>query len=106
MNDVGIITINSFVSPTKAIRLRAKEIIGDVFQEVYINASIEACEERDVKGLYKKARAGEIKDFTGIDAPFEAPEKAVLEIKTDEETIEESVTKLFTFAPSKIKYSK
>lgn len=106
MNDGGIITINSFVSPTKAIRLRAKDIIGDVFEEVYINASLEACEARDVKGLYKKARSGEIKNFTGIDAPFEAPESPALEIKTDEETIEKSVTKLFTFALSKIKYSK
>ncbi len=106
MNDAGIVTINSFVSPTKAIRLQAKQIIGDIFQEIYINAALETVEARDVKGLYKKARAGEIKDFTGIDAPFEAPEKAALEIKTDEETIEESVTKLFTFALSKIKYSK
>lgn len=106
MNDGGIITINSFVSPTKAIRLRAKDIIGDVFEEVYINASLEACEARDVKGLYKKARSGEIENFTGIDAPFEAPESPALEIKTDEETIEKSVTKLFTFALSKIKYSK
>lgn len=106
MNDGGIITINSFVSPTKAIRLRAKNIIGNVFEEVYINASLEACEARDVKGLYQKARSGEIKNFTGIDAPFEAPESPALEIKTDEETIEKSVTKLFTFALSKIKYSK
>ncbi|MFK7972199.1 MAG: adenylyl-sulfate kinase [Bacteroidia bacterium] len=79
----GIITICSFVSPTRAIRAQARDIIGaDNFKEVYVNAPIEVCEERDVKGLYKKARAGEIKNFTGIDAPFEAPIKAFLELKT------------------------
>jgi len=106
MNDAGVVTINSFVSPTMAIRSSAKTIIGDVFEEVYINASLEACERRDVKGLYKKARAGEIKNFTGIDAPFEAPGNPGIEIKTDEQTIEESVAKLFTFALSKIKFNK
>jgi len=71
----GVITINCFVSPTIAIRQLAKDIIGqDDFIEVFINTPLEVCEARDVKGLYKKARAGEIKDFTGIDAPFEAPE--------------------------------
>lgn len=89
-NQAGVICINSFVSPTKAIRKLAKEIIGeDEFIEVYINTPIEVCEQRDVKGLYKKARAGEIKNFTGIDSPFEAPEDAI-EIKTDGLTPEES----------------
>ena len=70
----GIITINSFVSPTEDIRDLAKEIIGEEnFLEVYINTSLEECEKRDVKGLYKKARKGEIPNFTGISAPFEAP---------------------------------
>ncbi|MGZ2370581.1 adenylyl-sulfate kinase [Ancylomarina sp. YFZ004] len=88
----GIITINCFVSPTLAIREQAKEIIGDAdFREIYVNASYEECEKRDVKGLYKKARNGEIKNFTGLDAPFEAPENAFLEIKTAEMTIEKSV---------------
>jgi adenylylsulfate kinase len=88
----GVITINCFVSPTKAIRERAREIIGtEDFIEVYINAPLAVCEERDVKGLYKKARSGEIKDFTGIDSPFEAPEHAELEIRTDEQHIEQSV---------------
>jgi len=105
MNDGGIITINSFVSPTIAIRNSAREIIGENFNEVYINASLAACEARDVKGLYKKVRAGEIKNFTGVDAPFEAPKPADLEIKTDEESIEESVNKLFAFVIPKIKYS-
>ena len=92
----GIITINSFVSPTIAIREQAREIIGaDDFLEVYINVPIEVAEKRDVKGLYKKARAGEIKNFTGIDAPFEAPENPFTNIRTHEQTVEESVDQLF-----------
>lgn len=88
----GIITINCFVSPTLGIREQAKEIIGESdFREIYVNASYVECEKRDVKGLYKKARKGEIKNFTGLDAPFEAPENAFLEIKTAEMSIEESV---------------
>ena len=88
----GIITINCFVSPTLAIREQAKEIVGDAdFREIYINASFEECEKRDVKGLYKKARNGEIKNFTGLDAPFEAPVNAFLEIKTVDLSIQESV---------------
>lgn len=94
----GIVTINCFVSPTKAIREKAKEIIGgEDFIEVYVNAPLDVCEERDVKGLYKKARAGEIKDFTGIDSPFEAPEHPDLEIKTDENSIEQSVQLILTY---------
>jgi adenylylsulfate kinase len=90
----GIICINSFISPTKKIRSMAKEIIGENdFIEVYVNTPLEVCEQRDVKGLYQKAREGKIKNFTGIDAPFEAPEKPDIEIKTDKLTIEESVQK-------------
>lgn len=96
--DCGIVTINCFVSPTKSIRKTAKEIIGAAnFIEVYVNASLEACEQRDVKGLYKKAREGEIKDFTGIGAAFEAPEDPDLEIKTDELNIKQSVQLLSTY---------
>lgn len=88
----GIITINCFVSPTNAIRNAAKEIIGgEDFLEVFIDTPLEVCEQRDVKGLYKKARAGEIKDFTGINAPFEAPENAAIIVKTANKTVEESV---------------
>lgn len=88
----GVITINCFVSPTNAIRNAAKEIIGkEDFVEVFIDTPIEICEQRDVKGLYKKARAGEIKDFTGINAPFEAPENAAIDVKTANKTVEESV---------------
>lgn len=88
----GVITINCFVSPTNAIRNAAKEIIGAAdFIEVFIDTPLEICEQRDVKGLYKKARAGEIKDFTGINAPFEAPENATIVVKTANKTVEESV---------------
>ncbi|HLU85195.1 MAG TPA: adenylyl-sulfate kinase [Vicingaceae bacterium] len=88
----GVITINCFVSPTNAIRNAAKEIIGkEDFVEVFIDTPLEICEQRDVKGLYKKARAGEIKDFTGINAPFEAPENTAIVVKTAHKTVEESV---------------
>ncbi|MBX9851156.1 MAG: adenylyl-sulfate kinase [Cytophagaceae bacterium] len=80
----GVVTICSFISPTEHIRKMAKEIIGEKdFFEVYVNCPYEICEQRDVKGLYKKARNGEIKNFTGLDAPFEAPENPALELKTD-----------------------
>ena len=94
----GIITLNCFVSPTIEIRNIAKEIVGvENFIEVYINASLETCEERDVKGLYKKARKGEIKDFTGINSPFEAPENPEIEINTSELSINESVQKVLDY---------
>ena len=100
----GIVTINSFVSPTKDIRDLAKEIIGEQdFCEVYVNASFDECAKRDVKGLYKKAIAGEIKNFTGLDAPFEAPTNAALEIKTAEQTIEESIETIYNFFIQKIR---
>ena len=103
----GVITINSFVSPTKDIRDLAAEIIGKTdFFEVYINASFEECEKRDVKGLYKKARAGEIKNFTGLDAPFEAPENAALEILTAGQSIEASVATVVDFVLQKIELKK
>lgn len=90
--NAGIITINCFVSPTIEIRENAKTIIGEEnFFEIFINTPFEVCEQRDVKGLYKKARAGEIKNFTGLDAPFEAPINPFLDLKTAERTIEETV---------------
>jgi len=100
----GVVTLNCFVSPTIEIRNIAKEIIGrENFIEVYINASVETCESRDVKGLYKKARRGEIKDFTGISVPFEAPENPEIEINTSELSIEESVKKVLDYILPKIK---
>jgi adenylylsulfate kinase len=80
----GVITICSLISPTEEIRTMAKKIIGEAdYMEVFIHCPIEVCESRDVKGLYKKARAGEIKNFTGIDSPFEAPTQPALEVRTD-----------------------
>lgn len=91
----GVITICCFVSPTIEIRSLAKSIIGENdFLEVYVNASLESCEQRDVKGLYAKARKGEIKDFTGIHQPFEAPEQPWLTIVTDQQSREESLSQL------------
>jgi adenylylsulfate kinase len=105
--DAGVITINSFVSPTKDIRDMAKSIIGNQdFYEVYINASFDECAKRDVKGLYEKALKGEIKNFTGLDAPFEAPENPALEIITAEQTPEQSVEMIYNFFISKIKTTK
>jgi adenylylsulfate kinase len=101
----GIICINSFISPTREIRHMAMEIIGkENFIEVYINAPLEVCESRDVKGLYQKAREGKIKNFTGIDAPFEEPENADIELKTDELSIEESTQKALDFILPIIEY--
>ena len=94
----GIICINSFISPTREIRQMAKEIIGNEnFIEVYINAPLEVCESRDVKGLYQKAREGKIKNFTGIDAPFEAPVNPDIELKTAELAVEESTKKALDY---------
>jgi adenylylsulfate kinase len=100
----GIIAINSFISPTREVRQLARKIIGkENFIEVFINSPLEVCEKRDVKGLYAKARRGEIKDFTGIGAPFEIPSGADLEIRTDLLNIEDSVQKLLEFLLPKIR---
>lgn len=102
----GVITLNCFVSPTKDLRDMARDIIGaENFIEVYVNAPFSVCEDRDVKGLYKKARAGEIKNFTGLDAPFEAPEDADIEVKTSELSVEQSVQLVLDRILDKIKYA-
>ena len=101
----GVITLNSFISPTKEIRDMAKEIIGkENFFEIYVNAPIEVCEERDVKGLYEKARRGEIKNFTGIDSPFNAPLDCDLEIKTNVLSIKDSVEMILEGVLGKIEF--
>lgn len=93
--DTGIITIAAFISPSNVIREMAANIIGkDDFLEVYVSTPIEECERRDVKGLYAKARRGEIKNFTGISAPFEAPAHPALTLDTSALSLEESVNKL------------
>ena len=90
----GVITICSLITPREELRQMSRNILGDKYFEVYINCPLEVCEQRDVKGLYKKARAGEIKDFTGIDAPFDEPASPDLEIRTDLQGEEESLTEL------------
>jgi len=103
----GIITLNSFISPTVEIRNFAKEIIGAAdFIEIYINAPLEVCEQRDVKGLYQKARKGIIKGFTGIDSPYEPPINPTIEIKTDQLSLEESVEQIFNYINPILKYNK
>jgi len=102
----GIITINSFISPSQAIRDAAKSIVGsDDFLEIYINAPLEVCENRDVKGLYKKARSGQIKGFTGIDAPYEAPHAPFLEIKTDQMDLDASVQSIMNAIQTQILFT-
>ena len=90
--DTGIITIAAFISPNNELRKMAASIIGEEnFLEIYVSTPIEECEKRDVKGLYAKARRGEIKNFTGISAPFEAPESPDLSLDTSKLSVEESV---------------
>ena len=106
-NASGVVSINCFVSPFKDSRDQAKKIIGEnSFFEIYIDTSLNECEKRDVKGLYKKARAGEIKNFTGISSPFEAPENPAIRISTLNKSIEESVEELFNFVLPKINLAK
>jgi len=91
-----MITICSFISPTDEIRDLARSIIGNEnFIEIFLNPPLAVCEDRDVKGLYKRARAGEIKDFTGISSPFEAPEHPDVEIDTSVTSIKDSVDLIF-----------
>lgn len=101
--DTGIITIAAFISPTRQIRALARDIIGaDDFFEIYVNTPLEVCEQRDVKGLYKKARAGLIKEFTGINSAFEEPERADLVIDTSKQSLEESVDMIMKAIESRI----
>jgi adenylylsulfate kinase len=93
--DSGVIAITAFISPYRKYRAFCREIVGhDRFFEVYARASLETCEKRDPKGLYKKAREGKIKDFTGVNAPYEEPKKPELIVDTDKETIGESVERV------------
>ena len=102
--DTGIITLAAFISPDEKMRQMAASIIGNGdFLEVYVNTPIEACEKRDVKGLYAKARKGEIKNFTGVSAPFEAPENPDISIDTSVTSLEESVQALLSIILPKIK---
>ena len=91
MNDAGLIVITAFISPYRHDRENAKQIIGDGFREVYVSTSIEECEKRDVKGLYKAAREGKIAQFTGITSPYEIPEHADVVVDTAEMDVETCV---------------
>jgi bifunctional enzyme CysN/CysC len=100
--DAGTICLASFISPYTADRDRARTAAGDMFHEVYVRADLETCEERDPKGLYKKARSGEIPDFTGISAPYDAPDAPDLDINTAELSVEEAVEKLVNYIEEQI----
>lgn len=89
--------ITAAISPYRALRDEARELMGDRFIEVYIEASVEVCAERDVKGLYAKAFSGEIKEFTGVSDPYEAPENPEIALKTAEEEPEESAARLLAY---------
>ncbi|HEX2581249.1 MAG TPA: adenylyl-sulfate kinase [Dongiaceae bacterium] len=95
--DAGVICITSFISPYRADRRRARQALPESFHEIYIKAPLRLCEERDPKGLYRRARKGEIKDFTGIDAPYEEPEKAELVIDTENRSIQECVDEVLRY---------
>ena len=104
MVDAGMVVLAAFVSPYKKDRENIKHIVKDVnFVEIFINTSVEECERRDVKGLYKKARAGEIKNMTGISAPYEAPENPDIEINTEKETVEAAVFRIIKYITPKLK---
>jgi adenylylsulfate kinase len=104
MLDAGVLTLAAFVSPYTKDRKQVKEIVGaDNFIEIYVNTSLEECERRDVKGLYRKARAGEIKNMTGISAPYEVPTNPDFEIITDGQSIECSLKEVLTFLNTKLK---
>ena len=102
--DAGIVVLSAFISPFQADRQQVQQIVGAAnYIEVFVDAPLELCEQRDVKGLYKKARAGEVKNFTGIDSPYEAPENADLVLPTGELSVEESVAKLIDFVLPRIR---
>ena len=94
MNDAGLIVLTSFIAPFQRDRRNAKEIIGEDFIEVYVSTPLEECERRDVKGLYKKARAGELANFTGISSPYEVPENPDVQIDTSQASLDECVDQL------------
>ena len=103
--DAGVVVLGAFISPYRNDRENIKNIVGkNNFIEVYINTTLEECERRDVKGLYKKARKGEIKNFTGISAPYEVPINPDIEIKTEMFSVEEAVDSIFKVIKRKLKY--
>lgn len=102
--DAGIIVITAFISPFKEDRDRVRKLVSEgEFIEVHVDCPLEICEQRDVKGLYAKARKGEIPNFTGISSPFEAPESAEITVKTAEHSLEECVSQILEYSLKKIK---
>ena len=100
----GIVTLATFISPTRELRDMARNIIGaEDFMEIFVSTPIEECEKRDVKGLYAKARRGEIKEFTGISAPFEAPEASDVDTDTSRLSVEECVDRILDAAFPRIR---
>lgn len=100
--DAGLITLTAFISPYREDRDHVRDILEDgEFIEVYAKASVETCEQRDPKQLYKKARAGEIKNFTGIDAPYEAPKNAEIVVDTETTSVEEAVQQIIQYLEDK-----
>jgi adenylylsulfate kinase len=103
--DAGVIVLSAFISPFKADREQVKRIVGDEnYIEVFVDAPLEVCEQRDVKGLYKKARAGEVKNFTGIDSPYEVPDNPDVTILTNEMSVEDSIELLIEFVEPRVSY--
>lgn len=103
MNDAGLIVITAFISPFRVDRAKARAIIGEgLFQEVYVNADLEACEARDPKGLYKKARAGQVPEFTGISSPYEAPDAPELLLDSCAMSEAEALSELVGFVKPRI----
>lgn len=102
--DAGIVVITAFISPYRSDRDRARNIAPDRFHEIYIKADLSVCERRDPKGLYKRARAGEIQDFTGISSPYEAPDAAELVIDTQETEVEESVNRICAYIEERVRH--
>jgi bifunctional enzyme CysN/CysC len=100
--DAGFIAVSSFISPYRSDRQRARQAAGDYFHEIYVKAPLEVCEERDPKGLYRRARAGEIKDFTGVSAPYEEPNNAELVIDTSQHSVEDAVANLLQYVQQKL----
>ncbi|MGG3965342.1 adenylyl-sulfate kinase [Heyndrickxia faecalis] len=100
--DAGVMVLTAFISPYRADRDMVRELVeGNEFVEIYVNCPLEACEQRDPKGLYKKARNGEIQNFTGIDAPYEAPEHPELVVETDKQPLEQAVGQVIRFLEEK-----
>jgi adenylylsulfate kinase len=104
--DAGVIVLSAFISPFRADRTHVRQIVGDEnYMEVFVDAPLEVCEQRDVKGLYKRARAGEVKNFTGIDSPYEIPDNPAITVLSAEWSVDESVDTLLHAILPKIQYT-